>query len=500
MRSLLLSFVISLLPIVAFGEGCDSSQVIQIASAYLGTNHCSIVKTSKAYCIVQRNDDVGFVVISLNENDKRRLLGYAENSVWEEEKMPLALIGWLQHMDSVYATKSQTQNDTYQPKYHTNQKKTILPLLTCHWHQNSPYNDLAPVIEDGNVKTVAGCVAIAAAQITYYWRNDNPESTLKDTPVYPYGSAPVTMSIPKGSPNNWELMKDSYSADDSPESRYAAAQLCYVLGTTSYLDYGSSTGGQIFDASNAMYSQYNLLSTYVSRNKYSQDEWEELIYQELDHGRPIMCSGSGDGGHAFVLDGYDAAIDLYHFNFGWGGSGDGYYPVDGSENAMGGYYKNQSIVYNIRPKNRNIETCLKAQKSEVNGKIDVIIDITNKSTLDIKCLKLYIVPNGKALNETDSPVWQYEDTIACDSISRQIVARQLTPLSAPEYMLYLTDENAYVVGQQLVDLESGIQNVSMEGTAQQRKIYDLRGQEIKTPRSGVHVIDFGGKRKKVIVK
>ena len=118
-------------------------------------------------------------------------------------------------------------------------RPSIKTLLTCHWHQNSPYNDLAPVITDGNVKTVAGCVAIAAAQIAYYWRKDNPEYTLKDTPVYPYGAAPVTMSIPKGSPNNWKLIKDVYDKDDSPESKYAVAQLCYVLGTTSYLNYAT---------------------------------------------------------------------------------------------------------------------------------------------------------------------------------------------------------------------------------------------------------------------
>ena len=498
----LLFFLLSFLPFVAMGEEYDKSQVMQIASACLGTDDCSVVKTSRTYCIIQRNDGVGFAIVSLDENRERRLLGYADHSAWDEEKMPAALLGWLQHVDSVGTTYTRGLDAAGEMGRNTTQRVTISPLLTCHWHQNSPYNDLTPVITDGNVKTVAGCVAIAAAQIVYYWRNDNPESTLEDTPVYPYGKAPVTMSVPKGSPNDWSLMKDSYSADDSEASRHAAAQLCYVLGTTSYLNYGSSTGGSINDAANAMYSQYSMLSDYTSKNKHSQEEWEDLIYKELDKGRPVLCAGnpgSGDG-HAFVLDGYDSAYGLYHFNFGWGGSGDGYYPIDDSEDAMGGYCKSQSIVYDIRPKKRNIEAALSVQKSEAEGKIDVVIDITNKSTLDIKCLKLYLLPNGKTVSDADAPVWLYEETIENDGTGRQVTAHGISPLAEHEYVFCLTDENAYVIGNWQVDLESGIKTAGADDAGRRMVIYDLRGQEVRNPLKGVYIVDDGKTRKKVVLK
>ncbi|MBO5613749.1 MAG: C10 family peptidase [Prevotella sp.] len=350
----LLVILICCLPKVLCGESLDKETIMQIASEYLQTNRCAVVMESEAYSIIQRDDTTGFVIISLCGKHEGKVIGYSEEGKWDMDNIPPTLKNWLCQLDS-YNEQHQPESHASKPAFRQNtlapqqQKQSVSPLLTCHWHQNSPYNDLTPVITDGNVKTAAGCVAIAAAQITYYWRNSNPEYTLKDTPVYPYGAAPVTMSIPKGTPNNWNLIKDFYTSGDSEESRYAVAQLCYVIGTTSYLNYASSTGGQINDAANAMYSQYHLLSEYAIKSKYTQSEWEELIYQDISNGMPIMCAGSDGDGHAFVLDGYDAQKDLYHFNFGWGGSGDGYYPVDDSELSMGGYSSNQSIVYNIHP-------------------------------------------------------------------------------------------------------------------------------------------------------
>lgn len=373
----LLVILVCCLPKVLCGENLDKETIMQIASEHLQTNCCSVVMESEAYSIIQRDDTTGFVIISLCGKYKGKVIGYSEEGIWNKYNIPPTLQNWLCQLDSCkeqlqlenHANKPTSQQNTFAPQQ---QKMSVSPLLTCHWHQNFPYNGLAPVITDGNVKTAAGCVAIAAAQITYYWRNSNPEYTLKDTPTYPYGAAPVTMSIPKGTPNNWNLIKDYYTSSDSEESRYAVAQLCYVIGTTSYLNYASSTGGQINTAANAMYSQYRLLSEYAVKSKYTQNEWEELIYQDISNGMPIMCAGNDGDGHAFVLDGYDAQTDLYHFNFGWGGSGDGYYPVDDSELSMGGYNSNQSIVYNIHPQSSDTGTMqIKTSLNYSNGETKV---------------------------------------------------------------------------------------------------------------------------------
>jgi hypothetical protein len=60
---------------------------------------------------------------------------------------------------------------------------------------------------------------------------------------------------------------------------------------------------------------------------YTTAEWEAMIKEELDAARPILYSASdtnGAGGHAFVCDGYNSD-GLFHFNFGWYGTCDGWY-------------------------------------------------------------------------------------------------------------------------------------------------------------------------------
>ena len=245
----LLTSILLLMFISANAE--NNSKALAIAKRSLSTKRCVLVKQTDAYRIYQNADGVGYSIIGICENGENRLLGYSPSCNWREKEMPQALMSWLDNIQGNAILSTQTISK--------HSRVDIAPLLTSHWHQTSPYNDLSPVITDGNIKTVAGCVAIAASQVVYYWRKDNPSALLKDTPVYPYGSAPVTVSIPKGTPNYWELIMDSYDKTSSEESRAAVAQLVYAVGTGSYLDFGSSTGGQISVAKNAIFSQYRLL-------------------------------------------------------------------------------------------------------------------------------------------------------------------------------------------------------------------------------------------------
>ena len=495
MKKFFFIFLTIFIPTIVLGEERVNSQFIRIASDFLRTNNCSIVKSTKAYCIVKNNDNAGFVIISFF-NGANRIIGFSESSVWNEDELPLVLTDWLNHIDSIHSKFNQCSCSEGISSYISSiQKKSIFPLLSSHWHQSSPYNDLSPTISDGNVKTAAGCVAIAAAQIAYYWHKDNPDYTLKDTPTYPYGGAPVTMSIHKGSPNNWDLIKDSYSRDDSPESKYAVAQLCYVLGTTSYLNYASSTGGSINDASNSLYSQYDILSAYTTKSKYNGEDWEALIYLELDNGRPILCSGNNGEGHAFVLDGYDCETGLFHFNFGWGGLGDGYYPIDDTEFSMGGYYRNQAIVYNIHPKNKNIDASMNISYTDgYDPKVDVVYKVRNNSTLPIRQLCIYSVPDNSTLEETETPIW--EDTGVENDGKEYTRTARFDNLENLQATFYLTDEYKYVLSQYTLDLEDIIRNITHDGNDD--CVYDLNGKKVFNSQKGVYIIVNGLNRKKII--
>ena len=461
-----------------------------IAMSKLGGNELEIKIRNSTYCIVQPNNRSGFVIIDLKKNTAGRIIAFSTESSWREKSLPPVVLNWFEkHEREHYEVKT---NQNYSPEW-----ESVSPLLTCHWHQNSPYNDLSPIVEDGNVKTAAGCVAIAAAQIAYYWRKDNPLYTLKDTPTYIYGGAPVNYTIPKGSPNKWDLMQDSYTYNDSQESRNAVAQLCYVIGTTSYLNYASSTGGSIRDAANALYSQYNLLSEYISKPKISYSEWVDKLYENLIKGYPIMCSGIGNGGHAFVLDGYDSETGLFHFNFGWGGTGDGYYPVDDSEESMGGFSMGQSIVYDIHPSTRNIDTSLNCTFENKNEPaILVSCSIKNNSTLPIRQLHIYSVSENTTLEEAVSPIWEGSG-IANDGIE-YFISLRLDKLVDNHFVLYLTDEQKYELAHYSIDISSTINNMII--SSKTIHYYNMYGQKVNNPSKGLYIIDDNTHKQKVIRK
>ena len=480
--------VLSLLTCLPIFSANRDSVAYDMARRSVGARKCVVVKKTAAYSIYQNVEGEGFSIVAHDNNGNVRLLGYSTGSSWKEDEMPDALKDWLKGIETfrLNATVS-LQSD----------RIDVAPLLTSHWHQTSPYNDLAPVIEDGNVKTVAGCVAIAAAQVVYYWRKDNPEALLKDTPVYPYGKAPVTYSIPKGTPNNWELIQDSYDNTSTEESRAAVAQLVYAVGTGSYLDYGSSTGGQISQAKTAVYSQYRLLGTNAVKSEYTQEEWEQLLYSELLAKRPMTYSGNAGGsdGHAFVIDGYDAVNNLFHINFGWGGSGDGYYTVDDVSGA-GGYCGGQACVYNMRPKNRNIASSFKLASADMlAGNVDIQFTFVNNSTLPIEDLFVYDASQPADV-VTPTPIASLETTIDNDgTVNTRTIKIPVADFEG-NMQIKLTDRYSYTLATFTLDLATDVSPVGVDNKV--NGIYSVNGTRKDRFSKGINILKRDGSAVKIL--
>lgn len=488
--SLFLGFSNSLL---IYGQGYCPQLVCHV----LRTDSLVMECETSSYTVFVPHKGIGYAIVS--KSDSHKIIGFSRESEWKENAFPEILKEWLSSFTNETKEQLQASSKYFTAELETNEagQNTIEPLLTTHWHQNSPYNNYAPVIEDGNIKTAAGCVAIAAAQVTYYWWKDNPFATLKDTPVYPYGGAPVTYSIPKGTPNDWKYIKSEYSSSDSDKSKDAVARLCYVIGTTSYLDYATSTGGQIRDAANAIYSQYNLASEFLSRSKCnSQEEWEQLLYCELSNGRPVLCSGSGDGGHAFVLDGYDATTGLFHFNFGWGGSGDGYYPVDDSQSSMGGFYMNQAIIYNIHPNQRNINAIISTTRASQDS-VNINIKITNYGTLPAS-VRLICSNSDNIIAQNSDELWQ--SVINKDSITvteNVVISNEI--ISENPILILLDEYDSHICDYTFVP--SGIDTVAMSKEISNKKIYGIDGIVLKKiGHAGFYIIREGNTNKKILIK
>ena len=311
------------------------------------------------------------------------------------------------------------------------------------------------MIADGGRKTVAGCVAIAASQIVYYWHRDNPSHTSFATPVYPYGPAPVTYSVPAGTDLQWNLIRDSYYGYESEEECHAVAQLVYVVGTSSWLKYGVSTGGQISEVMPALYSQFRLDSQHAIKKRFTQQEWEDLLYGELASGRPILYAGDNpaSGGHAVVVDGYDAATNRFHFNFGWGGSGDGYFTVD-DETGMNGYCSSQECVYGIKPLIRNIQVTVDGTDHVARDEShEFILRLCNNSTLPLQGLRVYLTKTSQFMTIFEKPVFSTSDIIPNNGQELLIPFTAVPRIEGEACVMTITDGLGSNLGSTVVSID-----------------------------------------------
>lgn len=226
----------------------------------------------------------------------------------------------------------------------------VAPLLHSKWNQSRYYNDLCPQDEnalngyDGKVPN--GCVAVAMSQIMYYYRY--PESgTGSHTNYTDYGYFYVNFAQQH---YNYDAMCDDLSFYNNE-----VAKLIFHCGTAVNMMYGSNgSGAYSHEVPEAMstYFRYNTDSYYTSKQYYSDSSWCSMLKTDLEARRPIYYSGySEEGGHAFVCDGYNSD-NYFHFNFGWGGSGNGYFVTQSTDidtNVVGGYGFGQSAIFNLHP-------------------------------------------------------------------------------------------------------------------------------------------------------
>lgn len=87
----------------------------------------------------------------------------------------------------------------------------------------------------------------------------------------------------------------------------------------------------------------------VYRNSFDDEEWLNMAYNELSLGRPLIYDGFGNEGHCFIVDGYSSDNNLFHVNWGWYGSGDGYFSLDNLIVGGSNFNYNQGMILNVYP-------------------------------------------------------------------------------------------------------------------------------------------------------
>jgi len=296
----------------------------------------------------------GFVIVSSN-TVLPPILGWSKQGNFPDmEDAPENFASWIHHYEEMieYAEANdivpeakihQQWEEAAQGVFGTRNTRTVDPLVSTLWNQDCFYNELCPSIswwEGGSCGHVyAGCVACAMAQVMKYWEHPTQGHGLHSYVHPEYG----TQSANFGStPYQWDLMPNEVNFYNN-----AVATLIYHCGVSVDMQYSPSGSGAYSPDAAAAFRNYfgYCAAKYITRSSYQDEALENLLKAELDLSRPIYYSGAHDaGGHAYVCDGYDND-NLFHFNFGWSGNGDGFYTTY----DINDYNQNQAAIIHIYP-------------------------------------------------------------------------------------------------------------------------------------------------------
>lgn len=335
-------------------RGEAPAKVRSLAAKNLQLVHTTMTKAGDpAAYVFSPKQGQGFTILSADDI-AIPVLGYSDSGEFDPNNMPAPVKYWLnQYADQIsYAAK---HGATPYKAEATAKYEPIAPLCSTKWNQDAPYNGNTPII--GGQHAPTGCVATSTAQVMNYFKYP-AEGTGR---LYYNNSGTALNLVLNGKPLEWDKMLDVYNAGDyTQEQADAVAFLMQAVGYSVEMGYTSyASGAQSVKIREALVEHfgYDKGTTYDDRISFSPEEWEKKIYDNLKNVGPVIYNGTSplDGGHSFVVDGYDGN-GYFHLNWGWGGMSDGYYSLNvltpqaqGLGGSMGGFNYSQDAVLGLQP-------------------------------------------------------------------------------------------------------------------------------------------------------
>ena len=299
------------------------------------------------YYVFNTEGNHGFVIAS-GDDVAITILAYSDEGTFDEENIPDNMRAFLQGYEREIAWA--IENEYKSNPLETGLPKLSLPLkapksdipymVTAKWDQVSPYNTGIKYGRSATqtttyTATYTGCVATAMAQVMYYWAKVNKVKNFEHgstaIPAYSFDvtSNNRTTTYYVGAKStvsafSWSSMSDAITTSSSTTAKNAVGKLMEYCGASVKMEYtASGSGAASEDIPSALinYFGYDKGAKHVMRSEYTSGDWEELIYQELANGRPVLMDGVDFGefvGHEFVCDGYQASTNKFHINWGWG--------------------------------------------------------------------------------------------------------------------------------------------------------------------------------------
>lgn len=294
--------------------------------------------TSDAYYMFRNKEDNRLVVIS-GDQRMQSILGYTDNAI-EDNMMPDGLAELLTTYKRQYAALS----PDCQTECKSNLNKGERLLKTPDWGQWAPFNLRTPL------SYPTGCAATAMSIVMRYHQ----------WPVMGQGSKThiwkdsVMTADFEHTRYDWDNMPMSYDSYTTAQAE-AVSLLMRHAGIAVEMYYAAESSGarqSLVPGALTQYFRYAATTRLVSAADYDAATWEKMMRSEIDADRPVIYTGEstmGRGSHGFVLDGY--RNNLFHFNFGWNGSGNGYFAISAfsSTSTAFEFANQQQAVIGIKP-------------------------------------------------------------------------------------------------------------------------------------------------------
>ncbi len=383
------------------------------------------------------NSNQGFVIVA-GDDRARQILAWGDRPL-DFARMPENMKYWLStYKRQMVFLQERPDLEVEAPRLTDRSNSiTVPPMLTALWDQAEPYWNHCPMVNGEYCLT--GCPATSLSMVFYHWKYP-----VEPTPPVPAFNYVVSLPALPSITFDWDNMLDEYVEGNYNEAQAdAVAWLMRYIGQEEHMDYSvDGSGAQGSDILRAIKffgydEEADLLMKSMADNFgnemqqfYTDDEWAAILQNEMFEGRPVVyCAFDyndqrGWSGHAFNVDGYTAATDTYHVNWGWSGVGNG----DFALNAFGyrDYTFNieQQMIVGIHPPittptiivaPRQIEMEAFVDQSStasfiVNGKFltdDVTMTLQDADgvfSLDATSVALNDLDSGKVVTVTYSPL------------------------------------------------------------------------------------------------
>jgi len=382
--------------------GVNSSA--DLLTAYVASGKINGVSVADYYVFNVQNGN-GFVIIAADDQIIP-VLAYSNESALNMNNMAPATKDWIDGYKNQIAAaiaagtpaRAETPalwQDLQTPATRIYAKTTaVTPLLSTKWDQAPGYNNSCPNTASTGGLSVTGCVATAMAQLmkfwnwptvgcgyhTYYdayssyegsgsnmWNTANYGNTVYGWSTMPNtssNSAVATLMFHAGVGVNMSYSSNESGAYVTLPETYPVNCAEYALKT--YFHYSPSLHYLLrrgLDTSASGSGSYYTGPDYVycdgepTIDSINETTWINTLRTELNAGHPMLYEGQGAaGGHCWVCDGWETTGNMFHFNWGWSGSSDGYFTVDnlappalGIGGGGGNFNDGQGVILGIVP-------------------------------------------------------------------------------------------------------------------------------------------------------